>query len=159
MRSAGIDYASSGLSAIALAVDGEPQRSSVLKPTPKLSTPDRLLELERWLLFQLQIFKPDVVVVEELAVFLNKIVIRQMARSEGVSLLAGKKKCAVVISVPATSSRGIVFGRGNISKDDAWKKFPKMYPFLSLEKKTAGGTDQMDAYTHAIAAPVLLERR
>ena len=54
-----------------------------------------------------------------------------------------------------TTSRRVVFGKGNLSKDDAWVEFQKLYPDLSLLAKNSGGTDQMDAFTHALAAPTL----
>jgi hypothetical protein len=62
---------------------------------------------------------------------------------------------------PGTSqSRSIVFkGQGNMSKDKAWEAFKKQYPDVKVLAKTSGGTDQMDAYTHALAAPTVLERR
>ena len=50
-------------------------------------------------------------------------------------------------------------GKGNMSKDDAWMAWKKMYPDVIALAKTAGGTDVMDAYTNGLAAPVLLERR
>lgn len=161
MRSVGIDVASTGLSAVGLAVDGTPKRAVVWKPDSKKdSEAVHLLEFYSWLRRQLCLLKPDVVAVEQLAVFQSKTVIRALARHEGVALLAAKQSGAVVISPIVTQSRGIVFqGRGNMSKDDAWLAFKKKYPDFKLLAKTSGGTDEMDSLVHAIAAPVLLERR
>lgn len=105
------------------------------------------------------IFKPDVIAVEQLAVFMNKSVIRSLARHEGVALLAAKRSGAVVLSPSIGQSRRVVFGNGQLSKDDAWAAFRKLYPDLKMLAKTSGGSDQMDAYTHALAAVTILEQR
>lgn len=160
MRCVGIDNASTGYRGIALVVNGVPVRAQVWKPPDKLdSTAVHLEEGYEWLCWWLRVFKPDVVAVEELQVFLNKKVIRAMSRHEGVALLAAKQSGAVVIHPSPSQSRRVVFAAGNTSKDDAWVAFRKMYPDLKLLAKTSGGLDQMDAYTHALAAPTVLERR
>ena len=99
MRSAGIDVASSGLAAIGLCVNGKPKRHAVWKPSHKKnSAAVNLLEQYDWLRFHIGLMRPDVIAVEELAVFLNKTVIRALARHEGIALLAAKQSGAVVIS-------------------------------------------------------------
>lgn len=160
MRCVGIDNASTGWRGIALAVDGVPVKAAAWKPKVKIaSIPVVIEDGYEWLRWWLRVFKPDVVAVEELQVFLNKKTIRSMSRHEGVALLAAKQSGAVVIHPSPSQSRRVVFAAGNISKDDAWVAFRKMYPDLDLRAKTSGGLDQMDAYTHALAAPVVLERR
>jgi Holliday junction resolvasome RuvABC endonuclease subunit len=160
MRSVGIDIGSSSYAAISLAVNGVPTRSVVWKAGDKReSAAVRLDDQYAWFGRWLHIFKPDVIAVEELAVFMNKKVIRALARHEGIALLAAKRSGAVVISPTASQSRGIVLGNGRLSKDDAWLAFKKTYPDLTLLAKNSGGTDQMDAYVHALAAPTVLERR
>jgi Holliday junction resolvasome RuvABC endonuclease subunit len=160
MRSVGIDIASAGYSAIALAIDGEPSRAVVWKPNNKRdSDAVRLFDFHKWIRMHLFVIKPDVVAVEELAVFMNKTVIRSLARHEGVALLAAKQSRAVVIHPSIGQSRGIVLDNGRLSKDDAWVAFKKLYPHFTLLSKNSGGTDQMDAMTHALAAPTVLERR
>jgi len=160
MRCVGIDNAKTGFKAVALVVNGVPLRAHVWRPTDKRDSAPVILEdsydwISRWL----RIMKPDVIAVEELAVFMNKKVIRALGNHEGVALLAAKKSGAVVIQPGATQSRRVVFRDGRLSKDDAWVAFKKMYPDLVLLAKNSGGTDQMDAYTHALAAPTLLEQR
>jgi Holliday junction resolvasome RuvABC endonuclease subunit len=113
----------------------------------------------RWTKRWLKILKPDVIAVEELAVFMNKPTIRALARHEGVALLAAKQSGAIVLSPGVSKARGIVFGNGKLSKDDAWTAFKKLYPDIILLPKNSGGSDQMDAYTHALAAPTVLERK
>lgn len=161
MRAVGIDTASSGYAGLALAVNGEPVKATVWRPDDKRdSDAERLLQFYKWLHFQLGLLKPDVVAVEELAVFLNKKVIRALSKREGVALLAAKqRRGVVVVNPPVTQARGIVFGKGNLSKDDAWEAIKKMYPNFEFLAKNSGGTDQADALVHALAAPKILERR
>ena len=160
MKCAGIDVASAGWSAIAIAVNGVPIRAFAWKPTDTHDSDAARIEAQfKWMRRCLTMVKPDVIAVEELAVFMNKTVIRSLARHEGVALLAAKQSGAVVIHPGIGQSRRVVFGAGNISKDDSWTAFRKKYPDLTLPAKTRGGLDQMDAYTHALAAPTLLERR
>jgi Holliday junction resolvasome RuvABC endonuclease subunit len=159
LRCVGIDYASANYSAIALVVKGVPTRSAVWKPTDiHDSAPARLVKYYIWLKRWIKVLSPDAIAVEELAVFQNKNTIRAMARHEGVALLVAKQSGAVVIHPGVTTSRRIVFGRGNISKDDAWVEFQNLYPDVTLAAKNSGGTDQVDAFTHALAAPTVLER-
>ena len=160
MRCCGIDNAKTGFKAIALVVNGVPMRAHVWKPSDKLASAPVILEdsydwLSRWI----RILKPDVIAVEQLQVFQNKKVIRALGNHEGVALLAAKKSRAVVIQPGVSQSRRVVFGAGNLSKDDAWVAFRKLFPDLTLLAKNSGGTDQMDAFTHALAAPTVLERR
>ena len=161
MRSVGIDTASSSYAGLALAVNGKPIKAVVWKPPDNRDSDAlRLHQFYKWLTFQLAIFKPDVVAVEELAVFLNKKVIRALSKREGVALLAAKQyRDSIVVNPPVTQARGIVFGKGNISKDQAWEEIKKMYPDFKFLSKNSGGTDQADALVHALAAPRILERR
>lgn len=162
MRSVGIDVAKIGFSSIALAVDGEPSRAPVWKPGNKKDTAPMMLEqFFNWLTFQLSLLKPDMVAVEELAVFQNKKTIRALSHHEGIALLAAKRSGAMVVNPPARTVRNIVYGDGSLSKEECWVVFRKKYPdFKSkLQLKQHGGLDQMDAMTHALAAPTVLERR
>jgi len=160
MKSVGIDIASVKWSALAIAVNGEPISALLWKPSDERdSEAKKINDLYSWLRKQLFIIKPDIVAVEELAVFLNKNVIRSLSRREGVALLAAKQSKAIVLNPGITKARGIVFGNGRLSKDDAWVAFRKQFPGFSLAAKNSGGTDQMDAMTHALAAPTVLERK
>jgi Holliday junction resolvasome RuvABC endonuclease subunit len=160
VRSVGIDIASAGWSSIALAVNNVPVRAAAWKPKEKRdSAAVRIEQAYKWYCRWLNIFKPDVIAVEELAVFMSKPTIRALARHEGVALLAAKQSGAIVVSPTVGQSRGIVLGSGNASKHDAWVLFRKQFPDFSLLAKRSGGLDQMDAMTHALAAPTVLERR
>jgi Holliday junction resolvasome RuvABC endonuclease subunit len=160
MKCAGIDIAGIGLSAVALAIDGKPAVAEAWKPTDKRDSEAVMLyEFENWLNIWLWLNRPDIVVVEELAVFLNKNVIRSLARREGVALAVAKRRCSIVLNPGITKSRGIVFGNGRMSKDEAWEAAKKLWADFDFGHKTSGGTDKMDAMTHAIAGPTIAERR
>lgn len=167
MISMGVDLASAALSAVSLAINGVPERSAVWKPDNKKdSDAVKLVGFERWLVARMFIWKPDIVVVEEtVANFKSPKTPLQIAKREGVALLVAKKrKQVVVISAMITSSRSIVLSTpdrkaGNMGKEEAFDTFKKMYPNLKLLPKTVGGMDMADAYVHALAGPVHLERR
>ena len=159
MRCVGIDIASVGLSSLALAIDGVPYRAIVHKPDKKTGDADRLLAYYKWLRFQFFVTKPDIVAVEQISGGYSRLVVHALSLREGVALLAAKQSGALVLNPGISSSRRVVFDAGNFSKDDAWVAFRKMYPDLKLRVKTHGGLDQMDAFTHALAAPSVLERR
>ena len=164
MRSVGFDIAKVGFCAAGLAVDGDPRRCSAWRVSnERMSEPEQLEELEIWVKRVLWIYKPDIVVVEELAVFMNKNTIRTLARREGVILLTAKKNATIVIHRPVSQSRrialGKVPGKGSMSKDEAWKRVRKMYPDFNFGHANQGGMDKGDAMTHALAGPIILERR
>jgi Holliday junction resolvasome RuvABC endonuclease subunit len=160
VRTCGVDIGSSNYKAIALAVNGVPIRAAVWKPPEKRDSKPAVLEQSfEWFYRWLNIFKPDVVSVEQLPVFMNKKVIRTLSHHEGVALLAAKRSGAIVLNPTPSQSRAVVFHNGRLSKDDAWVAFKKMYPDFKLLAKNSGGSDQMDAMTHALAAPTVLERR
>lgn len=163
MRVAGIDYASSGWSAVALAVDGVPQRAAAWKPDKKLyNEGGKLIALERWLTFQLTVVKPDVIVVGGLANMRGAKTVRALGHAEGICLLVATKKCPVVISKTDKQARAIVYrgvyGGGSISKDAAWEHRGKPFPGFDFGHKTRGGDDKMDAMTFAVAGPDLLQK-
>lgn len=160
MRVVGIDYASKSWSGLALAIDAVPRRATAFKTKlhKNASDAESLTEYEHWLTFQLGVFKPQIVAVEQLAVFQNKQVVRAMSHREAVALLVAKRKAPIVVHFTVGEARAVVFKNGNISKDDAWDARAKFIDF-DFGHKTSGGLDKMDAMTHALAAPVLLERR
>ena len=161
MRAVGIDIAKAGFCAAGLTIDGRPSRVVAWEnPNPKDSEPVQLRKFEIWLEGVMWRWKPDIVVVEELAVFLNKKTIRTLARREGVALLVAKKRASIVIHPPVTQSRSIVLGSpGNMPKEEAWKRIKKLYPDFEFGHANQGGMDKGDAMTHALAAQTILERR
>jgi Holliday junction resolvasome RuvABC endonuclease subunit len=161
VRAVGIDIAKAGFCAAALAINGEPRRVAAWKNgNPRNSEPVQLVAFETWLKRVLWLWKPDIVAVEELAVFLNKKVIRTLSRREGVALLVAKKCASIVIHPPVTQSRSIVLGSpGNMPKEEAWQRIKKMYPDFDFGNANQGGMDKGDAMTHALAAETILERQ
>jgi Holliday junction resolvasome RuvABC endonuclease subunit len=161
MRSAGVDIASVGFAAVSLAVNGSPVQSNVWKPnSDRDSDVVKLHDFFVWIERQLVILKPDIVAVEELAVFMNKKVIRSLAKREGVALLAAKRRARIVLSPSIKQSRAVVFEKGgSLSKEEAFARFKKQFPDFKVKAANQGGMDQADSMVHAIAAPVLLERR
>lgn len=160
MKVIGIDSASKNFG-VTLVADGVIKKGMLWNPSSdKLSHKGRLVECEKWLRFKLGILKPDIVAVLELAVFQNKKVIRTMAHFEATAILTASKVSTSVVSITDTEARGIVFDRGNLSKDDAWKRIGELPVADNFEwpRKTTGGTDIMDAAVAALAAPSFIER-
>jgi Holliday junction resolvasome RuvABC endonuclease subunit len=161
MRSLGLDYAKVGYSAAGLAIDKRPERCFTWRiENAKESEPEQLLQFAAWWRRILWMAKPDLVVVEELAVFHNKNTIRTLARREGVALLIAKQSSVVVIHAGVSQSRSIVLGSpGNMSKEEAWKRIRKRFPAFDFGHANQGGMDKGDAMTHALAGATILERR
>jgi Holliday junction resolvasome RuvABC endonuclease subunit len=159
MRCVGIDISKAEYSALALVVNGEPVSATVFKADKRDPEAVQIDKLYTWFTFKLKLLRPDVVAVEELAVFLNKKTIRALARREGVALLAAKRSGGIVISPSIGSSRATVLRcPANISKDAAWPLIKKMFPDFKFLPANRGGMDQGDALMHAIAAPTHLQR-
>jgi len=130
------------------------------RPDKKDTLPTQLVAWSRWLDAKYGIWKPDIIAVEELAVFMNKTVIRALSKFEGVALLQAKKSKALVVNPPVSQARSIVFrGEGVRSKEDSWQAFRRKFPDFPLPAATQGGMDICDAMIHALAGPVILERR
>lgn len=157
MRIVGLDT-SSRFGGLALVVNSEIQSASVWTPSnPKLSHPRRLQEYRDWLKFKLKMLHPDVAAIEELAVFQSKKTIRVLSHFEAAGILVSKDVVGSVAQIQVTTARRIVFGKGNMSKDDAWDYVKKNWDF-DFGHKTTGGLDKMDAAVIALAAPEFLER-
>lgn len=159
MRSVGVDIATAGYAGLALAVDGEPRKAVARKPPdPKDSEIVKLSNFYNWVVFILGQWKPDVVAVEQIAGYPNRHVIQTMSRFEGVALLAAKRSGAIVINPTISQSRGAALPKNN-SKEKAWKAIRAKYPTFKFSAANSGGTDEADAMTHALAAPIILERK
>lgn len=166
MRSAGVDIAKAGYSALGLAVDGEPISVMAWKhDNKKDSEAVKLESFYNWLRWRLTIIRPDIVAVEQVAGFHNRQVIQVLSRFEGVALLAakryGKTHGGVVVLNPMVgSARNAALSiPANSSKDVAFATIKQMYPDFKFGAVNRGGPDKGDAMTHALAAPQLLERR
>ena len=148
MRSSGIDIASGGFSAAALAIDGIPTNAVLWKADKKDADPDRLVKFSRFLDFQWGLWKPDIIAVEELAVFMNKKVIRALARMEGVALRQAKLRGVIVVSPPVVTARSIVFkGQGVRQKRTLSGISRAISDFVA--SRQSGCADIVDAMTRA----------
>src|SRR3954469_18745737 len=105
MRSVGVDIAGGGIAAVALAVNGIPKSGAIWQPEKKESEATKLLMWSRWLDIRFRVLRPDIISVEELAVFMNKKVIRSLSKFEGVALLQAKKQDVIVVNPPVTQAR------------------------------------------------------
>ena len=137
MKSAGIDIASAGWSAIGLLSMVFRQAafigSQTINVTAMLLGLDAHVQLDA---MHFKIVKPDVIAVEELAVFMNKNVIRSLARHEGVALLAAKRTGPSCSILPLARREGSIRSR-QLSKDDSWTTFRKQFtPILSCLPRT-----------------------
>jgi len=160
LKTAGIDIASAGKAALALATDERPRRAFIWQPEHhRDSEAVRLKEFHDWLEAKLIIYRPQVVAVEQLAVFLNKKVIRALSHFEGVALLTGKQCGAIVVNPTIGSSRNIALGLpANTNKETAWKAMRELYPAFPFGRLDQGGMDKADAMVHALSATTHLER-
>lgn len=160
MKTAGIDIASAGKAALALATDGRPRRVFIWQPEHhRDSEAVRLMEFHDWLEAKLTIYRPQVIAVEQLAVFLNKKVIRALSHFEGVALYTCKQRGAIVVNPTIGSSRNIALGLpANSNKEVAWKKIKEIYPRFPFGQSNHGGMDAADAMVHALSATTHLER-
>jgi len=160
MRTAGIDIASVGKSALSLAIDGRPKRSFIWQPmNHRDSESVKLNAWRKWLIGKFIVYRPEIVAVEQLAVFLNKKTIRALSHFEGVALEAAKDYGAIVVNPTAGSSRNIVLDiPANSKKEDAWEAIRQLYPTFPFGRVNQGGMDKADAMVHALAAATHLER-
>jgi Holliday junction resolvasome RuvABC endonuclease subunit len=153
----GIDPASR-FTGLAFVVNGVPNRVKVWEPEDKRdSSVKRLEESYRWLYYQLRLIKPDITVVEKMAVFRGNKVIRILSHYEAIALLAAKRHSRIVLNPQVTSARSIVFGKA-CSKDKAWEEIRKMHPEVEFARKDQGGEDQADALVCALAGEDFAER-
>jgi Holliday junction resolvasome RuvABC endonuclease subunit len=160
MKTAGIDIASAGKAALSLATDGKPKRAFIWQPEHhRDSEAVKLVDFYDWLAGKFDVYRPQIVAVEQVAGFMNRKVIQALSRFEGVALLAAKQSGAIVVNPTVGSSRNIVYGvPSSCSKEDAYAAFKKLFPNFPTGKVNQGGMDKADAMTHALAAEIHLER-
>jgi Holliday junction resolvasome RuvABC endonuclease subunit len=161
MRSCGIDIATAGYYAIALAVDGVPKYAVAQKPSDKKAGHiENMMEFHGFCVTHIWLWKPAIISVEQVAGFSNRKVIQGLSRFEGVALLAAKKtKRAIVLNPIIKQSRAVVIpGMGSANKEIFFDALRKKYSDFDFGRANAGGMDKGDAMTHALAAPILLER-
>ena len=158
MRVLGVD-SSSSLSGCALAVDGELVELAKWKPPKKVSKNDSLLD---WFVFvgqRMQEWNPDIVGYEIVRSSRNMNTVRILAYWESAVVVNARMRRKIVQSVSVKQAREIVFSDGKIEKEEVLATLRARYPRLSWSASNAGGLDEADAGTVALATPDLLERR
>lgn len=156
MRIGGIDPSSTKCG-VALVVDDHLDSSAVWVRDKKGTAPQGLHDYFLWLTAWLLVHTPDIVVVEFLSVERNAEAVRKISHYQAVSVLACKLRGITVIEARVTSARKHTLGRGNISKEDAWKEIKRLHPTHDFTRADRGGYDEMDAAVLALAGPKLAE--
>jgi Holliday junction resolvasome RuvABC endonuclease subunit len=156
MRIGGIDPSSTRCG-VALAVDEKLETSDVWVRDKRGSAPEGLHDYFIWLMAWLIAFQPDIVVVEFLSVERNAETTRKISHYQAISVLACKLRGITVIEARVSSARKHTLGRGNLSKEDAWKEMKRLHPSHKFQRADSGGYDEMDAGVLALAGPRLTE--
>lgn len=158
MKIGGFDPASQ-LSGHALVVDGVPVHIDTWSPMKKDDKPvSRLMQFGNWFEFWVAEHQPDMLAIEVIRVANSHDTTRSLSRHEAIAIWIAKNAGIIVLEHAVSSARKIVFGRGNISKEEAFAEMKRMYPDLPWKPKTRGGMDQTDAVVMALAGPALAER-
>jgi Holliday junction resolvasome RuvABC endonuclease subunit len=156
MRIAGLDPSSSNCGA-AIAIDGHIELTNVWKKDKNASAPEGLLSYFIWLWAWLIANEPDMAVVEFLSVERNAETTRKISHYQAISVICCKLRGVMVIEARTTSARKHALGKGNLSKEDAWKEMKRLHPDHKFSRADKGGYDEMDAAVLAIAGTSLAE--
>lgn len=156
MRVAGIDPSSSNCG-VALVVDGKLESTDVWKKDKNESPPEGLWSYFIWLWAWLIANQPDMACVEFLSVEKNAETTRKISHYQAVSALACKLRGIVVVESRVTTARKHALGKGNLSKEDAWKQLKEKRPHHQFKAAKSGGYDEADAAVLAIAGPAVAE--
>lgn len=156
MRIGGIDPSSTKCG-VALVVDEHLESTAVWVRDKKGTAPQGLHDYFVWLMAWLLANEPDIVVVEFLSVERNAETVRKISHYQAISALCCKLRGVTVIEARVSSARKHALGRGNMSKEDAWKEIKRLHPKHSFTRANLGGYDEMDAAVLALAGPKLAE--
>lgn len=96
--------------------------------------------------------------VEFLKVTKNAGTVRKLSHYQAASVLACKRGGLVVIEAAASSARKEALGKGNLSKEECFKRVKKRFPDHKFLRADKGGMDESDAIVLALAGPGLAER-
>lgn len=158
MRTMGYDP-SSQCAGLAIAVDGGLREIAVWKPDSKGDKPlSRLCQWGSWFEFYLAAHAPDMLAVEVIRVSTSHDTTRSLSRHEALALYIARSSGVICLEHGVSEARKIVFGRGNIPKEEAFERIKSDWPGLPWLKKGSGGMDQSDAAVMALAANQLAER-
>lgn len=157
MRCAGVDPSSS-CTGFSVAEGGQLLHVDIWKPPDKGNAATKLYSYFKWVGVKLALWKPDMVAVETIAVGKSHQVTRVLSRYEAATMLQARRLGIVVLEYRVSEARKEVFEKGNLAKEDCYKLMKKMHPEIEYLAARAGGMDQTDAATGALAAPLLAER-
>ena len=157
MKIVGIDPSSS-CCGLALTEDEKLLLTDAWYKDKNKSHPENLVGYFIWLQSWLAINDPDVAVVEFLSVTQNAQATRMIAFYQGVSALVCKLRGLLVIEGRTTSARKAALGKGNLSKQEAYDKVKKLYPYHKFKGFKSGGADEADATILALAGKSLAEK-
>lgn len=157
MKISGIDPSSS-CTGVALTENKQLLLTDAWHKPKSGSVPDRLLDCFIWLQNWLAANEPDVAVIEFLSVVRNAEATRVISHYQAISALACKMRGILVIEARVTSARKAALGKGNMSKEESYKKIKAMFPFEDWGRINNGGADRSDATVLALAGLELAER-
>lgn len=157
MKIAGIDPSSS-CTGVALVEDKSLLLTDAWHKPKTGSAPDRLVNYFLWIQNWLAVNEPDIVAIEFLSVVRNAEATRIISHYQAISALACKLRGILVIEARVTSARKAALGRGDMSKEESYKKIKEMYPLEEWGRINNGGADRADATVLALAALEIAER-
>lgn len=163
MKVLGIDP-SSTLTGFALVEDGELLKTWVWEKNKSKSDAWNLSNYYDELYFKLHnvfgIGEPiaPMACVEFLKVTKNAGTVRKLSHYQAASVLACKRAGLVVIEAAVSSARKEALGKGNLSKEECFKRIKKLFPGHTFLRADKGGMDESDAIVLALAGPGLAER-
>lgn len=127
--------------------DPKYQASGLIKTSSKKTKPNRLLEIHDSIKHLIKVWKPNVIVIEQLFFFKNKKTVIDVSHAQGVvMLLAAEKKIQVEFLTPLQIKQ-IITGYGNADK----KSVQKMLTLIFNLKKEITQDDEVDAIACGLA--------
>ena len=156
MKIAGVDPSSS-ITGVAL-VENDQLVLTDAWHRPKTGSPsERLTTYFLWLQNWLSYSKPDIAVIEYLSVTRNAEATRVISHYQAASAIACKLRGLLVVEARVTSARKASLGKGNMSKEEAYKKVKSLYPDENWGTIKNGGADRADALILALGGISLAE--
>lgn len=161
MRVVGADPSSSS-SGFSYVVDDVLKAKAVWTPRKKATRAAALVEYEdsfgAWL--DGLGHRPDLAVVEELAVARGHKTVRALSHFEAATYMALERRKIPIMTVKAGKARNIVLGISvTSSKEDAFTAVRMQYPDIRWSQKDRGGLDEADSFVLAKAGPEVMREQ
>lgn len=122
------------------------------------SSSAKLMEYFLWLQTWLNVFAPDIAIIEYLSVVRNAEATRIISHYQAISALACKLRGMMVIEARVTSARKTTLGKGNLSKKECFDIIKKKFPDHKFGRWEKPGADETDAVVLALGGISLAER-